>query len=325
MALVVADRVQETTNTTGVGTLTLAGAVAGFQSFSVIGNANTTFYTIISDNAFEIGIGTYTLSGTTLSRDTVLTSSLGGTTKISVTSGSFVFCTYPATKSVNQDGVKFVGSVILRAGTAAAGTYPLDFQAGILNTIAEAGAFEYDTANTIAFFTGNTTNGRGLLPATQYNRLVVNGANTATTISPFFGAASSIPLVTNGVYEIEIECYYNKNTAGTLVWTLTNSAVVTNLTVNILTSPIAGYTNVPTASTTQLGALVTQTAAAVAFAATGTVANNATMWSRFKIILENAASTSIRLNVTNSAGTITPLRGSFWKATRITNVGTYAA
>ena len=77
MALVLADRVQETTTTTGTGTITLAGAVSGFQSFAAVGNANTTYYTIAGQTTseFEIGIGTYTTSGTTLSRDTILTSS----------------------------------------------------------------------------------------------------------------------------------------------------------------------------------------------------------------------------------------------------------
>jgi hypothetical protein len=80
MALVLKNRVQETTTTTGTGTLTLAGAVTGFQSFSVIGNANTTYYTIASNTSseWEVGIGTYTSSGGTLTRDTVLASSNAG-------------------------------------------------------------------------------------------------------------------------------------------------------------------------------------------------------------------------------------------------------
>jgi hypothetical protein len=80
MAFVVKDRVKETTTTTGTGTITLAGAATGFQSFSAIGNGNTTFYTIAGQGTsqWEVGIGTYTSSGTTLSRDTVLSSSNSG-------------------------------------------------------------------------------------------------------------------------------------------------------------------------------------------------------------------------------------------------------
>ena len=101
MALTLADRVQETTTTTGTGTVTLAGAVVGYQSFSTIGNGNTTYYTITSNFAWEVGIGTYTASGTLLSRDTVLSSSAGGA-KISLTGVSNVFVTYPAERAITE-------------------------------------------------------------------------------------------------------------------------------------------------------------------------------------------------------------------------------
>jgi len=102
MALVVKDRVQETSTTTGTGTFTLAGAVSGFQSFSAIGNGNTTYYAIVGGTEWEVGLGTYTLSGTTLSRDTVLASSTGS--KVSFSAGTKnVFVTYPAAESVYQD------------------------------------------------------------------------------------------------------------------------------------------------------------------------------------------------------------------------------
>ena len=75
MALVIKDRVKETTTTTGTGTLTLAGALSGFDSFAEIGNGNTTYYSCTDGTDFEVGIGTYTASGTTLSRDTIFESS----------------------------------------------------------------------------------------------------------------------------------------------------------------------------------------------------------------------------------------------------------
>jgi hypothetical protein len=119
MALVVADRVKETSTTAGTGTLTLAGASAGFQSFAVIGNGNTTYYTIVdgTTGAWEVGIGTYTASGTTLSRDTVLSNSSGTTTQINFAANvKDVFVTYPASKSTYEDeGQAVYGG----AGTAA--------------------------------------------------------------------------------------------------------------------------------------------------------------------------------------------------------------
>ena len=102
MALVVKDRVRETTTTTGTGTITLGGAATGFQSFSVIGDSNTTFYTIqlANTNEWEVGIGTYTSSGTTLSRDTILESSNGGTAVNFSAGTKDVFVTYPAEKAI---------------------------------------------------------------------------------------------------------------------------------------------------------------------------------------------------------------------------------
>lgn len=101
MALVIADRVKETTATTGTGTLTLAGAADGFQSFSAIGDGNTTYYTITDDTDWEVGIGTYTLSGTTLSRDTILSSSNSGSAVNWSAGDKDVFVTVPASVAIN--------------------------------------------------------------------------------------------------------------------------------------------------------------------------------------------------------------------------------
>lgn len=110
MPLVLADRVQETSTSSGTGTFTLAGAVTGFQSFAAIGNGNTTYYTITGGNEWEVGIGTYTSSGTTLSRDTVLSSSSGGA-KVDFAAGTkYVFVTYPEERSVYTSGTNVVFS-----------------------------------------------------------------------------------------------------------------------------------------------------------------------------------------------------------------------
>ena len=98
MALIVKDRVREASTTSGTGTLTLGGAISGFQTFSVIGDGNTTYYTIVdvSTGSWEVGIGTYTASGTTLSRTQVLESSNGGALVSFSATAKDVFCTYPA-------------------------------------------------------------------------------------------------------------------------------------------------------------------------------------------------------------------------------------
>jgi len=115
MALVLLDRVRESTTTTGTGTITLLGAIAGFQSFAAIGNGNQTYYTIVDNSAgtWEVGIGTYTASGTTLSRTTVLSSSNGGALVPFGAGAKDVFCTYPAEKAIYEE---VNGDTIINAG-----------------------------------------------------------------------------------------------------------------------------------------------------------------------------------------------------------------
>ena len=100
MALVLKDRVKETTTTTGTGTYTLAGAVTGFEAFSSVGDGNTTYYACTDGIDFEVGIGTYTSSGTTLARTTILQSS-NSDSAVSWSSGTkTIFCAQPAEKAV---------------------------------------------------------------------------------------------------------------------------------------------------------------------------------------------------------------------------------
>jgi len=106
MALVVKDRVKESSTTSGTGTLTLAGAVTGFQAFSAaLSNGDTTYYAIAesSTGAWEVGLGTYTTSGTTLARTTVLDSSNSGSAINLSGAGADVFITQPADKAAYFD------------------------------------------------------------------------------------------------------------------------------------------------------------------------------------------------------------------------------
>lgn len=107
MALVVNDRVKETSTTTGTGTFDLAGAVSGFETFVAgIGNTNTTYYAIVNENGeFEVGLGTVTDAATdTLSRDTIISSS-NSDSAVNFSAGTKdVFCTLPASKAVILDG-----------------------------------------------------------------------------------------------------------------------------------------------------------------------------------------------------------------------------
>jgi hypothetical protein len=108
MALVHKNRVKETSTTTGTGTYTLLGAVGGFRAFSDIGNANTCYYTAENGVDWEVGIGTYTLAGTTLARTTILASSNAGAA-VNWTAGTRnIFVGIPAEKFIGLDSVAVV-------------------------------------------------------------------------------------------------------------------------------------------------------------------------------------------------------------------------
>ena len=127
MALVLADRVKETSTTTGTGTYTLAGAVSGFESFGSIGDGNTTYYACTLDDNFEVGIGTYTASGTTLARTTILQSSNNDNAVDWGAGAKTLFCTQPAEKAVFRDAsgdVSVTGDFTLISTASLAGSDP---------------------------------------------------------------------------------------------------------------------------------------------------------------------------------------------------------
>ena len=99
MALIIKDRVKETTTTTGTGNVALGGAVSNFVTFSsVLSDSDTTYYAIVDSNNsdFEVGLGTYVSSGNTIARTTVLASSNSGSA-VDLSAGSkVIFCAFPA-------------------------------------------------------------------------------------------------------------------------------------------------------------------------------------------------------------------------------------
>ena len=184
MALVVYDRVQETSITSGTGTITLAGAVAGYQSFAIVGNGNTTFYTIVDGTNWEVGIGTYTSSSTTLSRDTVLSNSLGTTSFLTLSSNSKqVFCTYPAEKSVYKDSLGNVSPLgTISSGTWQGATVDLSYGGTSASTASGArtnlglGTIATQDANNVSITGGSVNN-------TSQSKTTISDYETFTGVS----------------------------------------------------------------------------------------------------------------------------------------------
>ena len=174
MALVIADRVRETSTTTGTGTLTLAGAVSGFQTFSTaIGNTNTCYYTIVNGSEWEVGLGT--VAAGTLARTTVLKSSNAGSAVDFSAGTKDVFATYPADKSVLGSTAKTLGGVGYGDGTSLAFTSA--GTSGQVLTSSGAAAPAWSNVPTVSLTTGVS----GVLP-------IANGG-TNSTATPTAGGA----------------------------------------------------------------------------------------------------------------------------------------
>ena len=124
MALVLKDRVKETTTTTGTGSFALAGAVTGYDSFGQIGTGNTTYYAVYLDGGseWEVGIGTYT-APSTLSRDTILASSNSGSVVTFSAGQKTIWCDYPAGKAAFQNASGVVNAPTFTASTAVKSPY----------------------------------------------------------------------------------------------------------------------------------------------------------------------------------------------------------
>ena len=154
MALVIADRVKESTTTTGTGTVTLLGAAPGFQSFAAVGNANTTYYTIAGQTTseWEVGIGTYTSSGTTLARTTVLSNSSGTQpSALNFAAGTKdVFVTYPSERAIYGDingSITPVDNALVRFDSTAGNIIQTS-----LVTVADDGAITAPSAGSVIPF-----------------------------------------------------------------------------------------------------------------------------------------------------------------------------
>jgi len=183
------------------------------------------------------------------------------------------------------------------------------------------GDIEFD--GTSFYKTIDLTSGRQQDVCQTVYRITANLSTRGGSIADYFDASSAFPTVAGAVYEFDYHLWFLKNTAGTFTFTLTNSAANwTNLVGWLI---VSGDLAVGAAGT-QTG-LVTTTTAAAAFPVTGSLADTKNHHIWVKAIGEINAAGNVRPRVTVSAGTITPLRGSYYTVRRLFagNVGTFAA
>ena len=255
MALVLKNRVQENSTTSGTGTLTLSGAVPGFQTFSTaIGNGNTTYYTLYDNVAqvWEVGIGT--VGAGTLARTTVLSNSSGTTSPLTLAGNTIsVWCDYPSEKSVNLDASGNVTAL----GTVSSGTWQgstVGVAYGGTGVTSSSGANSVvlrdanqnitinrlnQGSNTVTAAGGTTT----LTAASAYSQ-ILNGTGGQT-----FKLPDATTLTTTSVFQ------FNNNATGTL--TITDNASATVGTVSSGGSAeIALLSNVTVAGTWDVHAYI---------------------------------------------------------------------
>ena len=211
MALILKDRVKETTTVVGTGTATLLGAVTGYQSFAAIGNGNTCYYTIAGPAEWEVGIGTYTSSGTTLSRDTVLSSSNGGSL-VSFSAGTKdVFVVQPSEKAVYTDA------------------------SNIINTSGNA-------ATTVTFTQVNTTNLVANTVTITAGTITTNATNnTDITNKAYVDGVAATGLTYHAAVQVATTQSLAAQTGGVVVYNNGANGVGATLTLTVALTTLDGY------------------------------------------------------------------------------------
>jgi hypothetical protein len=169
----------------------------------------------------------------------------------------------------------------------------------------------------------DSTSGQALVPYEYFFKLAADGSAIGAAIADYFGSNSSFPTVASAIYRIDFYLFFLKSTAGTVTWTLTNSGTYNNVAVCSLESASAGSS----AGNSQEFLQASGTTAAFQIGTTGSLADAVNHATWIRAIVEIANAGNLRLRATESAGTITPLRGSHYTVKRLPagNIGTFVA
>lgn len=327
---------------------TMTGAILGTPASGVMTNVTglplTTGVTGVLPTA-NGGTGTGTVTGTgnaVLATSPTLTGPALGTTlgsqsqilKLSANNGNAESLELTSTREIA--GVSWNGSGIrLQEKIDATWMGYIQFNGG--QTVDNSGGISFGTGQTTTSAVTisermridanglitqlNATSGSGAMVGQQTFRLAADGTAIGPGISNYFGANSAISLEAASMYEITIHTFFLKTTAGTLTWTLTASSAPTSVVARNISTPIAGTSGVGIVNT------VTSLAnAATAFLATGSLTTGVNHAFEFRIKVLTNLATNLRLNATQSAGTITPRAGSYYTVKKISaSTGTFVA
>jgi len=232
MAFAIADRVQEVSSTTGTGTFLLTGAVTGYQSFAVIGNTNTTYYTIADQSGtnWEVGIGTYYSSNVSLARTTILSSSNANAVVNFGAGTKSVFVTYPAERAIYADSSNITTVTNLVSGN-------VSITGGTLTGV-NVTATTFSSAN--VNITGGTINST-TQNASTYTNVTVNGGtiNGVSLSNITYGGLGTMS--TQNANAVAI-------TGGTVNSVAHTGGSINNMTIGATTANTGAFTTITTTS-----------------------------------------------------------------------------
>ena len=246
MAFVLADRVQETATANTTVSFTLSGAVSGYQSFSAIGNGNTTYYSATDGTNWEVGYGTYTSSGTTLSRDTILSSSNSGSA-VTFSGTVIVFVDYPSSKQISSDYPNALGVVTPAAGTFTTITGQTEVLKGTgSNLLLQSNTFNTTWATQSASVTGSQSDPFG--GSTAWTLLADGTLNS-------HGVSQSISFTSGISYTYSVYLKKNTNNYAQLRYSSAVGGGYANFDLNAGTvgTTGAGSGNTPTSTIQSIG------------------------------------------------------------------------
>ena len=244
MALALNDRVQQTGTANTTVSFTLSGSVTGFQSFAIVGNGNTTYYSAFDATGnWEVGIGTYSTTGPTLTRTTILASSNSGTA-VTFSGTVNVFVTYPAEKSVNLDASGNVSAL----GTVSSGTWQ---------------------GTTVGVAYGGT----GVTASSGANSVMLRDANQNVSINRLNQSNTSVSAA-GGTTALTAASSYSQtlNGTGNQTYTMPDATTLTTGVAFVFNNNATGTLTLQDYATGAIGTITTGGAVELVLLANGTVA-----------------------------------------------------